>query len=147
MSRMVIQNEVEKPVVVFENSYLVLSKSAADSLLILRWKRQINFEERVEGFMEAYSYSRQHQIRNWLINDEEIFLITPQEKQWVAGTWAELVAQTNISKIAVFTSASYTVLIAHTEFTLQAQENYKRYGKTRYEVFADLTTAISWIQE
>ena len=131
---------------VLQNSFVSVQYSEADSLLLLKWKRQIDFEERKEIFLWAYQFSKDKQVRNWLIDDEEIFIFTTQEKDWIENDWTELVADSGIRKLAVCTPDYYNILATLTDFTQRAQDNYQRYGNTQHEVFIDYPTALTWLR-
>jgi hypothetical protein len=129
------------------NSYVSILYYSEESLLVIRWKRQITFKERKDGFLWAYWFSCSHAVKNWLIDDEEIFHISPAEKEWVTNTWTKLVATSEIRKIAVVTPVHLPGLMANTQFTESAQKQYKAFGHTRHEVFTDYDLALAWFKE
>lgn len=132
---------------VFQTSYISVLYDQAASLLTIKWKRQISFKERKDGFLWALRYSCSHQVRNWLIDDAEIFLITPTEKEWITHTWTKLVADSPIHKIAVVTHTDLPALESNTPFTEEAQKQYVAFGHTRHEVFTDYQVALAWFRE
>lgn len=132
---------------VFHTPYVSVLYDESISLLTIYWKRQINLEERKNGFLWALQYSDTHQVRNWLIDDAEIFLITPAEKEWITYTWTRLVAGSCIQKIAVVTPEQLPGLISNTPFTEEAQKQYAAFGHTRHEVFTDHQMALAWFRE
>jgi hypothetical protein len=132
---------------VLVNNFVSILYCSEKSLLIIKWKRQINLTERKEGFMWAYQFSCSHAVKNWLIDDEEIFLISPAEKEWITYTWTKLVASSEIRKIAVVTPIHVPGLMTNTQFTEEAQKQYTAAGHTRHEVFTDHDLALAWFEE
>ncbi|AKD03662.1 hypothetical protein POKO110462_02505 [Pontibacter korlensis] len=130
---------------VFQNSFVRVLYNKAASLLIIKWTRQIDLEERKEGFSWALDFSISQSVKYWLIDDEEIFIITSQEQEWVEGPWTELVATSGILKIAVCLQDHYNSLATLTDFTRRAKDNYLRHGVTQHEVFMDVQTALEWL--
>ena len=130
---------------VLQNDFVSVFYNKAKSLLIIKWKKQVNFEERKEVFMWGRDFSVKHQVKNWLIDDEEIYMFTQEEIDWVENTWTELASSAGISKIAVYTPDRFHTLSALTGFTLNAQKNYQRHGNTEHEVFTDYQAALSWL--
>jgi hypothetical protein len=144
MNTLIAENTTRE---VLRNNYVSILYDRTASLLILKWKRQINLKERKSGFLWAYWFSCARSVANWLIDDEEIFLISPAEKEWVTHTWTRLVAKSPIQKIAVVTPASLPDLMTNVEFTESAQKQYETFGHTRHEVFTDYSLALTWFQE
>ena len=132
--------------VVLQNDFVSVCYSRDHSLLILYWKRQIDFEERKQAFMWGYDFSKEHQVKNWLIDDEEIYMISQQEREWIENSWTELASQANIGKIAVYTPDHFNTLSTMTDFTSNAQKNYKHHGITEHEVFTDYQMALHWLK-
>jgi len=132
---------------VFQTPYVSVLHDESEALLTIYWKRQISLEERKSGFLWALQYSCTHQVRNWLIDAAEIFLVTPAEKEWVTYTWTKLVAASGIQKIAVVAEISLPALEASTRFTQEAQKQYAAAGHTRHEVFTDHQVARAWFLE
>jgi hypothetical protein len=130
---------------ILRNGFVSLRYDAMRSLLMLKWLRQIDFEERREGFLRALDFSIGNNIKYWLIDDAEIFVITSQEQRWVENEWTALVATSGISKIAVLLPDHYNSLVAFTGFTQRAQKKYQHHGTTRHEVFTDHQTALQWL--
>ncbi|MCX2741732.1 hypothetical protein [Pontibacter anaerobius] len=130
---------------VYQNGFVAMLYNAAHSLLIVKWKRQIDLEERKEGFLWGLDFSIKYNVKIWLIDDEEIFVITQQEQKWVENDWTEMVAKSGIRKIAVYHPDHYNSLMAFTDFTQRAQKNYQHHGATRHEVFTDMPTALKWL--
>ena len=133
--------------VVLENEYVIISHDEATSLLLLKWKRQITLEERQKIFLWAYGFSKTENIKNWLIDDEAIYIITPEEKAWVTNIWTKLVANSGIEKIAVVTTDNFPNLQANASFTTSAQEKYRQHGTTEHEVFTEYHLAYQWLLE
>jgi hypothetical protein len=132
---------------VLGNNYVSILYHKEASLLIIKWKRQIDLDERKDGFMWAYRFSCSHAVKNWLIDDKEIFLITPAEKEWVTYTWTKLVATSDIKKIAVVIPGNLPYIISNVPFTQEAQKQYEASGETRHEVFTDYHLALTWFKE
>jgi hypothetical protein len=132
---------------VLNNNYVLILFYEEESLLLIKWKRQISFQERKDGFMWAYRFSCSHGVRNWLLDDNEIFLITSAEKEWVTYTWTKLVARSGIKKIAVVIPGHITSLTTNVQFTEEAQRQYEASGPTRHEVFTDYHLALAWFKE
>ncbi|WP_276497491.1 hypothetical protein [Pontibacter litorisediminis] len=130
---------------VFRSGFVSLHYDASYSLLIVKWERQIDLDERKEGFLKALEFSVEHNVLNWLINDEEIFVITTAEQKWIENEWTELVAKSDIQKIAVWHPDHYNSLVTFTEFTQRAQKKYRQHGTTHHEVFMDFQTALEWL--
>ncbi|WP_299757967.1 hypothetical protein [uncultured Pontibacter sp.] len=70
---------------VLQNSFVSVIYCAKHALLILKWRRQIDFDERKEVFLWSLNFSIANKVKNWLIDDEEIFVITSQEQNWVVN--------------------------------------------------------------
>ncbi|WP_242927386.1 hypothetical protein [Pontibacter vulgaris] len=141
------ENSEEIAVEVLHNDYVTITWFKADSLILLKWLRQIDFDERKETFLWAYQFSIDNQVKNWLIDDEEIYIITTAEREWIESEWTKIVAGSGIAKIAVYIPASfYSGLITLTDFTQNAQNNYKLFGTTEHEVFTDYETALTWLK-
>ncbi|MBB6612423.1 hypothetical protein H7F15_15355 [Pontibacter sp. Tf4] len=137
-------SETEK---VLENKLVTIVYAPAESCILLKWKRQIDLQERKETFLWAYHFSKERKVRNWLIDDEEIYIITSEEKRWVENEWTQIVADSGIEKIAVYLpEEAYNAIQTNTEFTRKAQQNYKHHGKTEHEVFTDYETAMLWLR-
>jgi hypothetical protein len=132
---------------VLNNNCVLILFHEEESLLLIKWKRQISFQERKDGFLWAYRFSCSHAVKNWLLDDNEIFLITPAEKEWVTYTWTKLVARSDIKKIAVVIPGHITDLTANVEFTEEAKRQYETFGPTRHEVFTDYHLALAWFKE
>lgn len=135
------------PELVLENEFVRITFFEAESLILLKWKRQIDFGERKEIFLWAYQFSKDRKVKNWLIDDEEIYIITTEERSWVENEWTEIVADSGIEKIAVYVpEEAYSVINTNTDFTKNAQQNYKQHGITEHEVFTDYDTALMWLR-
>lgn len=132
---------------VLRNDCVSINLKTEDALLVVTWQRQITYSERQETFLWAYDFSKQNSVKNWLVDDEALFLITPEEKDWVANTWTRLVSDSQIEKIAVVTSDHFPNLMANAEFTLVSQKKYKQHGRTEHEVFIDHHLAYQWLAE
>ena len=132
--------------VVLQNDFVSVCYNRDYSLLILTWKRQVTIDERKEVFLWGYDFTIQNKVKNWLIDDEEIYMFTQEEKDWVENCWTELAAHAEIRKIAVYTPDHFNTLSTMTEFTSNAQKNYKHHGKTRHEVFTDYESALNWLR-
>lgn len=133
--------------VVLQNEFVLIVYAEAESCILLKWKRQIDFNERKEIFLWAYEFSKDRKVKNWLIDDEEIFIITSEEKRWVENEWTAIVADSGIEKIAVYVpEEAYHSLNTNTDFTKTAQQNYKEHGITEHEVFTDYQTAMLWFR-
>ncbi|NEM97128.1 hypothetical protein [Pontibacter burrus] len=135
------------PELVLENEFVSITFFEAESLILLKWKRQIDFGERKEIFLWAYQFSKDRKVKNWLIDDEEIYIITTEERSWVENEWTEIVADSGIEKIAVYVpEEAYSVINTNTDFTKNAQHNYKQHGITEHEVFTDYGVALMWLR-
>jgi len=133
--------------VVLENEFVKITLLETESCILIKWKRQIDFGERKEIFLWAYQFSKDRKVRNWLIDDEEIYIITTEERSWVENEWTEIVADAGIEKIAVYVPEdAYSVINTNTDFTKKAQQNYKHHGITEHEVFTDYSTALMWLR-
>lgn len=133
--------------VVLQNEFVLVIYAEAESFILIKWKRQIDFNERKEVFLWAYQFSKANKVKNWLIDDEEIYIITNEEKQWVANDWTEIIADSGIEKIAVYVpEEAYHSINTNTDFTKTAQQNYKHHGATEHEVFTDYQTAVMWLR-
>lgn len=133
--------------IVLQTDYVQVTHEAKNSLILLKWLRQITPEERQRTFLWAYGFSKSEKVSNWLIDDEAIYLITPEEKAWVTNIWTKLVADSGIKKIAVVTSDHFPNLHANAGFTMEAQENYKQHSTTEHEVFTEYHLAYHWLLE
>ena len=142
-----MHNQIPQASEVLRNECVFITHQPENALLLLKWLRQITYNERRETFLWAYDFSKKHQVKNWLIDDENIFIITPEEKEWVTYTWTELVSDSDIAKIAVVTSDHFPNLLVNAEFTTSAQEKYRQHGSTEHEVFTDFSLAYQWLTE
>ncbi len=132
---------------VLQNDFVNVTYSETDAFILIKWKRQISFEERKEIFMWAYQFSKDNNVKSWLLDDEEIFIITAEERDWVANAWTEIVVDSGIRKIAVYVPEYfYNTLATQTDFTETAQQNYQLHGTTEHEVFTDYETALEWLR-
>ncbi|SFH21097.1 hypothetical protein [Pontibacter chinhatensis] len=132
---------------VLRNDFVVVRYAEADSLLLIDWNRQIEPEERQAAFLWCIQFSVDEQVKNWLINDEEIFIITSEEREWVSHTFTRLAAEAGIRKVAVFVPEDfYSGLQTLTDFTQDAQEIYRQFGVTEHEVFTDYSMALIWLR-
>ncbi|WP_162427234.1 hypothetical protein [Pontibacter pudoricolor] len=131
---------------VLQNDFVTILLDDAN-ILTIKWERQIDFEERKQIFLWGLTYSVGKNVKNWLIDDEQIYIITSQEREWVVNDWPPLAAEAGIKKIAVFLpedlSSSQLTL---TDFTERAQSHYERLGVTQHEVFTDYDTALVWLR-
>jgi hypothetical protein len=117
------------------------------NILIIKWERQIDYEERKEIFLWGLKYSVGNNVKNWLIDDEEIYIITSQEREWVENSWPPLAAEADIKKIAVYLPEDFSsTQLTLTDFTERAQSHYERLGVTQHEVFTDYDTALVWLR-
>ncbi|HEY4652277.1 MAG TPA: hypothetical protein VIG72_12730 [Pontibacter sp.] len=132
---------------VLHNDFVQVSYCEADSLLLIKWKRQVDLEERKEVFLWGHGFSKANGVKNWLIDDEEIFIITTKEREWIQDTWTKMAAEAGLEKIAVYLPEYFfNSIITLTDFTQQAQKNYQRHGTTQHEVFTDYEIALTWIR-
>ncbi|MEJ8803479.1 hypothetical protein [Pontibacter sp. H249] len=132
---------------VLKNDYVVVRYCEADSLLIVDWQRQVEIEERKKVFLWGNQFSTDNHIKNWFINDEEIYIITPEERKWISNTWIKLVAEAGVRKVAVYVPEYfYNTLLTLTDFTQEAQDVYKQLGVTEHEVFTDYNMALTWLR-
>ena len=129
------------------NNYVSILYYSEESLLVIRWKRQITFKKRKDGFLWAYWFSCSHGVRNWLLDEEEILLISPAEKEWLTNTWARLVASSPIRKIAVVSPAHMPGLMTNIQVPESAQQQQETPGLLRQHVFADYDLALAWFKE
>ncbi len=129
----------------FEEDFVSIHFLASHSLLLLEWKRQITLEERKVGFRKALEITRKNGIRYWLIDDLQLSIITPEEKEWVLSEFQDEASQTTILKLAVVTPDFYPSLVANTEFTEKGKEGYQEKGMIQHEVFPDHSTAVNWL--
>ncbi|NDK55270.1 hypothetical protein [Pontibacter fetidus] len=114
--------------------------------LTIQWQRQIDYEERKEIFLWARQFSMDHKVKNWLIDDEELYIMTTQEKEWIENEWPELAAEAGLAKIVVYLpDYNFSSIQTLTDFTRRAQQNYNRLGVTQHEVFTDYQTALTWL--
>ena len=132
---------------VLRNDCVSINLKTEDALLVVKWQRQITCNERQETFLWAYDFSKQNGIKNWLVDDEALFLITPEEKDWVANTWTRLVSDSQIEKIAVVTSDHFPNLMANAEYTTTTQRKYQQHSSLEHEVFIDHQLAYQWLAE
>lgn len=133
--------------VVLENEAVIISHDEANNLIFLKWKRQITLEERQKTFLWAYGFSKTETVKNWLIDDQELYIITDEEKAWVTDIWTRLVASSGIEKIAVVTSDHFPNLQTNAPFTTAAQAKYRQHGTTEHEVFTETHLAYQWLLE
>lgn len=133
--------------VALQNEFVLIVYAEAESCILLKWKRQIDFSERKDVFLWAYEFSKDNKVKNWLIDDEEIYIITTEEKKWVENEWTKIIADADIEKIAVYVpEEAYHSINTNTDFTKTAQQNYKQHGITAHEVFTDYETAMLWLR-
>ena len=135
----------EKPRQVFDNDFVSILIFDVQSLLILKWKRQINLAERKAGFMEALSFTNKHHLNYWLIDDLQLYVISQAEKTWVLTDWVEASTKSSILKLAVVCADDYSALMANTDFTQEGKEQYQAKGQIEHEVFTDYNTAYNWL--
>lgn len=130
---------------VLQNNCVIILYDEAETLII-QWERQINLEERKEIFFWARQFSMDHKVKNWLIDDEEIYIMTTQEKEWIENSWPPLAAEAGLAKIAVYLpDYNFSSLQTLTDFTQRAQKHYEQLDVTQHEVFTDYHTALTWV--
>ena len=133
--------------IVLNDDAVVVRYAEAEALLLVDWKRQIEPEERKTVFRWCCQFSADVQVKNWLINDEEIFIVTSEERKWVHDTFIYLAAEAGIRKVAVYVPEYfYSHLLTLTDFTQDAQQIYQQLGVTEHEVFTDYDMALTWLR-
>ncbi|WP_210465112.1 MULTISPECIES: hypothetical protein [Rufibacter] len=135
----------EIPPPAFDNDFVSILLFESRSLLVLEWKRQISLEERKVGFWKGLELTNQYQIKNWIIDDLQLYIISPEEKEWVITEWTTEASKSSILKLGVVCADYYPALVANTEFTDQGKEQYESKGVIEHEVFTDYTSALFWI--
>jgi hypothetical protein len=108
---------------------------------------QHHFKERQEGFQAAFDIIKKSGATNLLINNEEIFLFTSREKQWLSETLHKWQAETKIRKFALVTTALFQNLDDLAEFIQSLKTTFRPSADFRYEFFIDEQTALTWLQE
>jgi hypothetical protein len=130
---------------VLQTDCVTIFYDEADTLII-QWERQIDLEERKEVFLWARQFSMEQSVKNWLIDDEEIYIMTTQEREWIENSWPPLAAEAGLAKIAVYLpDYNFSSLQTLTDFTQRAQKHYEQLGVTQHEVFTDYQAALTWL--
>ena len=80
--------------VLLQNNFVEMQLIRPFSLLIIKWKRQISFEERVFGYWAATEYLKEYQVENLLVNNEKIFLLSGSDKNWLSEILSKLFKET-----------------------------------------------------
>lgn len=131
---------------ILQNDFVSIFFDEVDSLII-RWERQITFDERKETFLWVLQFSKEHKVKNWLIDDENIFLISDQERSWIEAEWPPLAGEAGLVKLAVYIPEYFfNSTNSLKDFTARAQQNYNQYGVTQHEVFMDYQIALVWLR-
>ncbi len=130
---------------VFELDFVTIFLHPAESLLLLEWKRQINFMERKVGYRQAIDLICQYGVKNWLINAQHLYYISPEEKNWILTEWVEIACQSPLVKFGVVCYDNYNLLIDKMNFTNHEQKLFQAKGKIDYRVFMNFTCALPWI--
>ena len=133
--------------ILLQNDFVEIQIVEEVSLLTIKWKRQISFEERVIGYKEAYFYFKRFQIKNLLIDSKKVFLFTPVEKEWLYQAFNKWAPETQVKKIALITSVIYQNMSNLTEFATGLKKTLNLRGKIEHELFIDYETASLWLQE
>src|SRR5688500_207001 len=108
----------------FRNDFVEVRYEEAYSLVVIQWKRQITLNERQIGYKTAFEYIKGHQATSLLVNNEKIFLFTPQEKLWLSGALNNWISETKIQKLALVTSDLYKNLTDLAEFIEEVKDMY-----------------------
>ncbi|MER2997910.1 hypothetical protein [Pontibacter populi] len=131
---------------VLKNDFVTILLTDSD-ILIIKWERQIDFDERKQIFLWGLQFSVDNNVKNWLIDDEHIYIITSQEREWIENDWPPLAAEAGIPKIAVYIPEDFSSSqLTLTDFTERAQSHYERIGVTQHEVFIDYAIALTWLK-
>ena len=133
--------------IVFRNNFVEVCYKDQLALVTIRWKRQISFEERKTGYQAAFNLIKETGAVNLLINNEEIFLFTNQEKLWISETLYKWKAETHIRKFALVTTALFHNLDDLVEFIQKIKNTFGKLSDFWYEFFVDQETALTWLQE
>lgn len=128
-----------------EEEFGTISLYEAESLILVDWKRQVAFEERKFCLLEALSLINQYQVKYLLINDQNIFYLSPGDKNWIACDWVESASASSLLKIGVVFLENYDMLINSTDFTSQLQKLYKEKGKIQLRAFTNFPCALAWV--
>ncbi|GGK71679.1 hypothetical protein ACD591_04925 [Rufibacter glacialis] len=135
----------EQPSAAFQTDFVLITTEPVRSLLVLEWRRQITLQERKIGFGKALDLTREMSLLYWLIDDLQLSIITPEEKEWVLSEFQGEASQTSLQKLAVVTPDYYPSLVANTEFTEKGKQGYQAKGQIRHEVFIDHESALNWL--
>lgn len=128
-----------------DNDFVTILLFNVPSLLILEWKRQITLPERQAGFTQALYFTNQRQIKYWLVDDLQLYIISPAEKAWILTEWIEVAVKSSILKLAVVCADYYPALMANTYFTEQGKAQYQCKSCIQHEVFTDYKSAFNWL--
>lgn len=128
-----------------DEEFGAISLYEAESLILADWKRQVTFEERKACLLQALELIKQYQVKYLLINNHNIFYLSPAEKNWIACDWVESVSSSSLLKIGAVFFENYNMLINSINFTSQLQKLYKEKGKIQLRAFTNFPCAIAWI--
>lgn len=115
------------------------------SLLVLRWKRQISFEERVAGYEQVFAYLKQYAIRNLVVDNEAIFLFSATEKEWITATFSQWILEAKLQRFGLVTTDLYKNLLDLSEFIGDLMLTDRFLGQVEHEFFVDHYTARQWV--
>ena len=135
----------ESPLQLLDNDFVIILLFKVHSLLIVEWKRQITLPERRAGFMQALSFTNQHQVQYWLVDSLQDYAISPPEEDWLLSEWIGVVTQSSILKLAVVWPDYYPALMATMDFTHQIKKQYLSQGDIQHEVLTDYQSAWNWL--
>ena len=131
--------------VLFQNYFVEMRFSKSLSLLTVKWKRQISFEERVFGYKTAIEFLKEYQVENLLVNNEKIFLLPSSDKSWLAATLSKWLIETWVKKFALVTSYLYQNMMDLPGFTDTLKRTNKLSGQIEHEIFIDNDIARIWL--
>ena len=144
-----MQDLVDKKlaVVLFQNEYVKISLKGKISLVILQWQRQISVAERIAGYETVFEIIKRLQISNLLVDNEQIFLFTGEEKKWIGQNFSQWIQELKLKKFAIVTSDIYKNLTDLVLFVENMKLTYQSLGMVAHEFFTDYDTAMLWFKE
>ncbi len=92
---------------IFKNSFVQISIYTPESVLLVKWEQQITLKQRKKGFLKALKFIKKYEIKNWLMNNENILFVTQEEKDWILTEWIGLLSQTSLEKAAIVYPDNY----------------------------------------
>ncbi|WP_026464991.1 hypothetical protein [Adhaeribacter aquaticus] len=130
---------------VYQNDFATISLVVEEFLLVLEWRRHVDFAERKEGLLIALTISKENKINYWIIDDLYHGYISFEEKEWLLSEWMQRISGSGIQKIAYLARDYFSALAVNLDFRVRIITEYKERSNIENEIFIDYPTALTWL--